>query len=383
VNSKFPFSISDHKTPAPGFGISSPGRVEGSLIANVFEVKNQGGALGIPVLPLRIAWPDDSSSSRQALVVKGTAAVAACSPGNPIAHVATALGELLQDVPRIPGIALWEARLKAMETLAAGASEFLNIAFGVSPTIGDMGDFLKAVHKYDKAIYQFQRDAGRVVRRSFVFPKEKSVTTSTLVDRYSPACWYVQSSPRYSGAWTGAPNTGYSLPAYETIRTRTIERETWFDGAFTYYLPRGYDPLDEGDRRRLLAEFFGAKPDLNTLWNLAPWSWAVDWFSSAGNVVKNLQNHINYGTVMRYGYVMEKTTVTDTYSAGAIAARPLAPYWTGTVSLPYPAVSPVTLRVTTKKRIQANPFGFGLSWEGLSSFQQAIAAALGITRVVK
>jgi len=50
---------------------------------------------------------------------------------------------------------------------------------------------------------------------------------------------------------------------------------------------------------------------------------------------------------------------------------------------PYPAVAPVTVRTTVKKRIKANPFGFGISWDGLSTTQQAIAAALGITRAVR
>jgi len=130
-----------------------------------------------------------------------------------------------------------------------------------------------------------------------------------------------------------------------------------------------------------MAKLLGAQPDLNTLWQLTPWSWAVDWFSDAGNLVKNLQSKISYGTVMRYGYVMEKTTVTDTYSAG-LQDTSLDPTY-GALQPPYPVVSPITLRVTTKKRVQANPFGFGLSWDGLSSTQKAIVAALGITRVVR
>nr|QDH89289.1 MAG: hypothetical protein H4Bulk46563_000003 [Leviviridae sp.] len=379
---KFPYSVIHVKDGLPPNLTNSGSTIQGSLVANIFPVDPTNVAWeSAPLLPLSIQWPPDISSPRNALVVKGAAAVAACSPGNPIAHVATALGEFLQDVPRIPGIALWESRLRALSTVAAGASEFLNVAFGISPTIADMHDFLKAVHTYDKAIDQFQRDAGRLVRRSFHFPKEESVTEEVLSGVLSPAGWVRnRSDPTQVDCFLGALNEGPALPVYETIRRRVTERKVWFDGAFTYHLPRGYDPLDDGDRRRLLAELFGAKPDLNTLWNLAPWSWAVDWFSSAGNNIKNLQNHINYGTVMRYGYLMEETSVTDTYRAGKMLAEPT---YTGAVSRPYPAVASVTLRTTTKKRIQANPFGFGLSWEGLSSFQQAIAAALGITRVVK
>lgn len=128
-----------------------------------------------------------------------------------------------------------------------------------------------------------------------------------------------------------------------------------------------------------MAKLFGASPDLNTLWQLAPWSWAVDWFSNAGSFVQNLNSLHDYGTILRYGYIMETTTVTDTFTASG----PYSPVGLAGVSQPYPYVTPVTLRVTTKKRVAANPFGFGVSWDSLSSVQQAIAAALGITRVVR
>jgi len=56
--------------------------------------------------------------------------------------------------------------------------------------------------------------------------------------------------------------------------------------------------------------------------------------------------------------------------------------WTGPNGTVYPGVTPsdVTFVTETKKRIRANPFGFGVSWDGLSPFQASIAAALGITR---
>lgn len=133
-----------------------------------------------------------------------------------------------------------------------------------------------------------------------------------------------------------------------------------------------------------MAKLLGAEPDLNTIWQLAPWSWAVDWFSNASQFVTNLQNYLNFGSILRYGYVMETTTVTDTFYAGAKTGIVLNPDdWRVLNTPPYPAITPVTLRTTVKKRVKANPFGFGISWEGLSPIQLAIAAALGITRAVK
>jgi hypothetical protein len=111
----------------------------------------------------------------------------------------------------------------------------------------------------------------------------------------------------------------------------------------------------------------------DTVWNLAPWSWAVDWFTNAGDVISNLTDWAVYGLCLRYGYIMEHTIARDTYtyvggSKGAGFKR--------TEYLP----PPIILEVETKIRRKANPFGFGLTWNGLSPIQLAIAAALGITR---
>jgi len=379
VNGKAPYTI------LPVFvGGSQPGswdyRVRYSPVANFLSVHDDATFWAKTDKPSRIRASAliDYSSSRTKLVTKGAAAVAACAPGNPIANAATAIGEFLQDVPKLPGISLWESRLKALGTLAA-AGEFLNYQFGIAPTIGDMDDFLKAVHKVDKLVDQFIRDSGRLVRRSFHFPKETSrpYDGSPLGHTFSPAgAFYLPNAGVYGHEQVA--NVGSQMPVYETLLEQTVEQECWFSGAFTYHMPRGYDNHVYSDRRRLMAKLFGAEPDLNTLWNLAPWSWAVDWFSDVGSLVKNLQSKINYGTVMQYGYVMEKTTVTSTFSAGKLLNGPQV-----SLPRPYPVVSPVTIRVTTKKRVQANPFGFGVTWDGLSPTQLAIAAALGITRVVK
>lgn len=382
----FPYTRVNVNRVSTAFG--SYGIFEGNLVANCFDttVNNPSGYSCAAKRPLKVSFPPDLSSSRAALNAKGAIAVSAVSPVNQIANAASSIGELLQDLPRIPGIALWEARLKALATLGASGDEFLNYIFGISPTISDMETFLKGVHNIDKRIDQFVRDSGRSVRRDFHFPTEKTVTTEVIPNVYSPAGWMVwnPSGPEPYSDW--ATHLGVYLPARETIRTRTTERDIWFSGAFTYHLPKGFDPLDVGDRRKLMLELFGAKPDLNTLWQLTPWSWAVDWFSNASQLVTNWQNYINYGSILRYGYLMETTVTTDTYSAGKVVSADRSvdpPSQKVRIGKPFPVVSSVTLRTTTKKRIQANPFGFGVSWDGLSTVQQAIVAALGITRVVR
>jgi hypothetical protein len=106
------------------------------------------------------------------------------------------------------------------------------------------------------------------------------------------------------------------------------------------------------------------------LWNLAPWSWAIDWFSNLGDVVSNLSDWATDGLALRYGYIMEHKSIYVTYS---LVGKPrFLPEGT--------FASDVIAYRETKRREKATPFGFGLDWNTFSPRQLAIAAALGITR---
>jgi hypothetical protein len=124
-------------------------------------------------------------------------------------------------------------------------------------------------------------------------------------------------------------------------------------------------------RIALLADRIGLSPTPDTIWNLAPWSWAIDWFSNTGDVISNVTDFATQGLVMHYGYVMEHSIVERTYY------QPISGYLIDRKPV---AAGPLSLVTETKVRRQANPFGFGVSWEGLSTFQASILAALGISR---
>jgi hypothetical protein len=116
-------------------------------------------------------------------------------------------------------------------------------------------------------------------------------------------------------------------------------------------------------------QVFGLELTPELVWELSPWSWAVDWFSNVGEVVHNITAFAQNGLVMRYGYVMEHSMIRDTYA------------FSGETGFNSPVVVPtLTLVSETKVRRQANPFGFGVDWKGLNPFQLSIAAALGLKK---
>jgi hypothetical protein len=317
------------------------------------------------VSPFTVPWAPYVSSSKADLMKKGTTAIARCSPTNSVADAAVFFGEAFKDgLPSLINPFNWETKLNLFKDLG---DEFLNYEFGWLPFISDIRKTAEAINRVNAVLAQFERDSGRNVRRNYRFPTTKSKTSSLYKSGVYP----------YWG-----PNNLFwitnSLAGGGTIiKTSETSKSCWFSGAFTYHLPSGYDSRNQMDRAGLAAKLvFGAELTPQTLWEMAPWSWAIDWVTNAGDVLKNLSAWSSYGQVLRYGYVMEHSIAKDTYSFYH------SPNYIGTGNNPRRKmeVSDMVILSETKQRYRANPFGFGITWDGLSPLQLAIAAALGITR---
>jgi len=249
--------------------------------------------------------------------------------------------------------------------LKSPASEFLNYQFGVLPLISDVSDFVKTVIHMDKLLQQYVRDNGQVVRRRFVFKPEVSVSEVVVTPNTLPGM----------GANGALVQDFQKLPRGQVVRHREVSVYRWFSGAFVYHLPQTffaelYTPF--ASKFQVLRRLFGLELTPDVIWELTPWSWAIDWFSNAGDVLHNAGAWANGGLVMKYGYIMEHSIVRDTYT------------YVGPANLidgPATIPPPVTLVVETKQRKAANPFGFGLTLDGLSTLQKSILAAVGLTRL--
>jgi len=251
----------------------------------------------------------------------------------------------------------WKARTQ----IASNAGkDYLNAVFGWLPLVNDVSDFAHTISKFDTIAKQYERDAGKAVRRRYEFPSERSV--NVFEENTNPKTRAI--------ACPGAYFDVFDTPSSVIVTEETVKNR-WFSGAFTYHLPSGYDSRNATDRLALLADRLGLKPTPSLFWELTPWSWAADWFSNAGDVVSNISSFATAGLVMRYGYMMEHTIKKRTY---------FQPYSGYRIKGNRVAAGPFALVTETKQRVQANPFGFGVSWGGLSTFQASILAALGLTR---
>jgi hypothetical protein len=281
----------------------------------------------------------------------GATAIARCKPTNSVANATQFLTETLREgIPKLVGLSSWKEKT---ELAYKAGDEYLNVQFGWKPFLSDLTDLGKAMVNVDKVLGQYERDAGGVVRRRYNFPSERNVQETSMGTGYPPGTSQV--------AWRSAG---------DLTRIRETVRNTWFSGAFTYYLPAGYDSRTALGNIAATAKAIGLDAKPETIWSLAPWSWAADWVTNTGDVISNLQDFANQGLIMRYGYIMEHSVVRDTYILGPCV----------TSSGEKIQASPITYVTETKVRRKANPFGFGVTWDGLSSFQASILAALGVTR---
>jgi hypothetical protein len=323
------------------------------------QVKIYSGPL-LPFLPTsggKLLAPPSAASTTAALEKLGATAIARCKPTNTPGDLATFVGETIKEgIPSLIGSSTWKDRTRLAR---GGGKEYLNAQFGWLPLVGEIKTFADNISKLDETMSQYERDAGRLVRRRYEFPIQKTVSERRIGAAGSSRAIYPNQQSEF-----------ISGPRGTVWCTTTTVHRRWFSGAFTYSLPTGYDSRSKLGRLRLMADRLGLDPSPDTVWNLAPWSWAADWFTNAGDVVSNLSDFASGGLVMVYGYMMEHSSVTDSYRLA---------HNTGL----HPSMGkPQSLDVVTetKLRIRANPFGFGVSWDGLSPFQLSILAALGLSR---
>jgi len=308
-------------------------------------------------------WKAANSGS---LTTYGATAIAQVAPTNPNAELSTAIGEIYKDgLPALPGIRSWKRRT---EILRAAADEFLNAEFGWLPLVSDITNVASSVRHSREILKQYHRDSGKNVRREFSFPVSEVQIPGIKDELREPTC--IQQGT------TGFPNFINITKGFGPImmsQSIKVSTRRWFSGCFTYTVPSQSDSWSKtvgygSDADKL----FGITLTPNVLWELTPWSWAADWFTNAGDVINNVNNFASQGLIMRYGYMMEESIVKVTHTFTGERNNTNSAWGT---------IPPSSYSLVSKRRVAANPFGFGVTPGSLSPTQVAIAAALGILLV--
>jgi len=301
-----------------------------------------------------LMYPTSGRMSDSDMDEYGATAVARCKPTNSAIDVGQMLGELFREgLPRFGPSSNWRERIAAAK---AAGDDYLNYQFGWKPLVSDFSNFLENIDSSYAALEQLRKDNKKLVRRRYSFPDELSETST----EYGPGDIILTlNDPDYVIRANG-----------KIIMREESRRKIWFSGAFRYHLPASLKGESELAELRALAEHsLGLTLSPELLWELTPWSWAVDWFTNTGDIISNITDSQKYGLIMPYGYVMVNTIKKRTFT-------PIGMYFTNSVGTP----SPISFITETKQRRRANPFGFGVSDGDLDLTQISILAALGLSR---
>jgi len=312
-----------------------------------------------------------AEASEADLLAAGTSAIRSTLPTNPISDLPTAIGELISDgLPELIGSKI---KYGTRVSSSSVADEYLNGVFGIQPFFRDLQNFAYAVTRADALIAQYASNSGKLIRRRLNIREENS-HDSAVVDNNDGYARFIRPLSYIGlGNWTTPAYGGYSGVREDTLTSST---KTWFSGAYTYYLPEvSIDGSGQLARDLAEARYLYGGITASTVWNLIPYSWAADWFTNAGDVVRNLDAFANDGLVLAWGYVMEQHTVTErrTLRGALLAGTPVE-------GSQLPSVITTDFSVIRRRRRKATPFGFGFDMGTLSLRQKSILGALAASR---
>jgi len=321
------------------------------------------------------SFPNVYKMSEEDRLFYGAKAIARTTPTQPLANTSQMVGELLSEGLPISGGAVLRIfeRLSAFKAvnirnggkldwrdyLSSVGDSTLALKFGAEPLVRDMADIMFAVSSAAQRIEQWRRDSGRQIRRSTVLDEKSTLETFELRDRHF-----------IGGFEFGGPNVLKTQDPYPATLTRSTKTEIKFSGAYMYYATVGETILDRiVDYGRKADLIMGGKTTFETLWEIAPWSWLVDWKVNVGDAISNATRFSMDKLVLRYGYLQKATYAFSTYAASGYELYDQNP---GTVWRQFSVVQ--------KERYKATPYGFGANPESFSEDQWAILAALGLSK---
>lgn len=298
----------------------------------------------------------------------GARAIASVAPTQPGFSLTTFLGELLKEgVPALFGADTWKERNSFLRDTGG---EYLNLIFGWKTLVNEVQSAARQLQNATQVIRQFERDRGRHVRRKLTFPVIVDNNNVRQLGPSAPNGLYpsVQNANFYDAF---ASQYGGKDPGPRFLETS--RRQTYrFSGCFQYAVIEGKtfsDKLEAFEQKANI--LLGTRLTPEVLWNLAPWSWLIDWKLNIGDVLANATYLSTDGLVMRYGYLMRHTVTYNRYTIPDGAT-----FQGGAKTGPIVTL----LGRETKERVRATPYGFALNPAGFSAGQWAILGALGLTK---
>lgn len=324
-----------------------------------------------PHLGTREVYPAIPRMSDNDIAYYGAKAIANSAPTKPRSSLTTAFGEFLSEgLPSLIGAGLIQNRLSRIRS---SGSEYLNVQFGWLPLLSEIRSIATSLKNASATLRQFERDAGKRVRRSYGFNTQTTGYTEILQDSGQTTLgWF--NAKQYDAGFFDVLRQGVRPNKLLLENSKSVS--IWFKGEFQYFVPRPegfWERIEEFEKKANILLGTSITPEV--LWNLSPWSWLLDWSYNVGDLMSNTTLLADNGLVMRYGYLMRHTQEFNRFYIPDGAT-----VFTGGAS---PGTISATFSRNTKERFRATPYGFALNPASFSAGQWAILGALGLTKAPK
>lgn len=288
-------------------------------------------------------------------------------------------GSSLRDLERLLyGVRPGSIVTTSKDLVSTAGGNFVGYQFGLLPLVSDLQGMGMALYKATSALTGFSVPIHR--------RREKALTANVAV------------TDRTAGPYVGVGSNGYqAIPGLEAALKRdynhptggifstwlsgvnawsgtTEEGKMWYEAEYVLVPKIGFDPSSYLDRLEVL---MNTEFTVSTLWELAPWSWLVDWLLKIGDSIVANETAISNRLVTNYAYGMCEQKVTSVITIKNLDLTKGSPYtW---INPPRSYVS--TQSVTVKRRVRANPFGFNPVSSSITRNEQwAILGALAASK---
>jgi hypothetical protein len=283
------------------------------------------------------------------------------------------IGELREGLPALIPLLLktgskrdFKSTLQRQTRRARDAgSDYLNAQFGWIPLLSDVRSIATALATATAAI---SGDNLETHRRRFKPEKDETLSGST-----STASQVLhENSTTFETTGTGSSVTIGGL-LYSVWVSQRHEIDYSFEAEFIR-LPEGQK--DYSSYIAKLDELMRWDLTPMDLWQLAPWSWLVDWFFDIGGQLDAWNSATSNRILSLYAYGMRDERLTTTAIFSNVRGQSADYRYSG------PSTWFTQTKARRRQRIKANPFGFTPDpLTLLSAGQLAILAALGLTKV--
>lgn len=304
------------------------------------------------------------------------------APAQAEINLTRSLGEL-KDFPSM----LRATKVPKFSSIKGGAEAYLNMVFGLQPTLSDLQTLAETVIKAGPILSDYvAQEKVRMRRRAThtfgSYANSGVFTGGASYDSITPVSFGpIQAQISY--LTPGLPDSFSDVLSAQVAWSVTASQKLVTSATYEYYIPS-----PEGVHGRLreysqLAErLIGGGLNASTIYDLTPYSWLLDWFTDVGGLISYQQNVVDNQLVA----IRKSFSVIETIHASAVLSSVrynpgnLVGAWTLKSPLTVSTGGPATIRWKKLQRRAGNPFSITPAWTGLSRQQWAILAAMGLSR---